>query len=208
MLTDSEGGHTLTDHGGVSPDATYFAEGAGSAAFSGTGYLSSASADFAPTGAYTVALRLRMATVDNYDLLGKYTNFANGWEIELHYTETYGIHLRLVHCANNGNDWESADYTGVSFSATPFYSVILAYDPAQATEVTIWISSGTGTFGDLADGVAVNMDTAPGVAASDFMIGAGESAYLPFIGNFDDLAFWNGTALSAAQAEAFYNEGN
>ena len=76
------------------------------------------------------------------------------------------------------------------------------HDVSEENEDTVWVS--TNTFGSLINGATFNADTDPDVNSASLTVGGHDSSHT-FHGLIDEVVFFNGTALTAIDAEAIFD---
>ena len=95
--------------------------------------------------------------------------------------------------------------TGWAPTVDTWYHLAFSFDASEANELTIWGSEEGGSFGDQINGTTYNSDNAPEDTAAQWQVGHDAIDATNGFGRIDDVRWWKGTAISAANAEALYD---
>lgn len=200
LTTDDSGNsHTLSAISDPAEDAS--GKYAGAVALDGNdAYSATDGADFKPTTAFTVSAWVKTTTADYQEIFQSYslnTNVA-GFYMELNDTG----HLAAVSGKNSGTT-PNTDYKvivgGTAINDGAWHHVAYTWN---GTHLNLYVDG-------VLDAVAVAWANAPVFAATNYVrVGCKTtdgSNDIFFIGSLDDLAFFNGIALTADQVSVLYS---
>jgi len=159
-------------------------------------------ADFDADGSdYSFAFYLNSAVADP-DIATKGGVFANdSWSIVSEYVSGSRFDIALKHRTGAINHFCLSGFD-INANKNAWFHIIGAYDQT-AGNVTWWISSVGGTFGDQINGSAVSMGGAAAANTGALFLG-GVSATATLDGAIDEFAWFKGHVLTAAEAEEIY----
>jgi hypothetical protein len=208
-LNDTGSTYNLTNSGTVTYDATNKAEGSHAAIFDNNIYAYHAdNAAFEPgAGDWSLSVVFRATYLVGSDLaiVGKYVwdEGRSGFSLRTEVSDSSALYLAI-----HTNDYSSTEIdVGWSPTIDTLYHVVISINASEPNEVTVWISSIGGTFGDQVNGTQFNLDDAIPDNTAQFMIGRSDDGVddYPFYGQIDDFYWYNGTALTSTVAEAIYD---
>ena len=205
--TDETTNHNLTAEAGFTYDDTLKMEGSHAGNFDVDDYVSvahHADFDIGATDDFSASVWIRSTWLGtSVSIFSKtvYDDTGVGYRLSLEDSDSYNMHLIITQSDGNLTNID----TGWTPTIEIFYHVVVAFDYDAENEVTIWVSSSGGTFGDQINGTSYNCDHYPYNTATAFRIGAEEVYSLPWYGQMDDFRWWKGTVLTATQAEALYD---
>lgn len=133
-------------------------------------------------------------------IYGKYDGGSGkGLWIEAYYISGADYGLRI----NTMNAWTNVVIdTAQKLANGTWYHIAISYDASATNECTVWISAAT--FGSVINGTAFNSDTDPGGTATAIIVGGYDTSHT-LDGHLDEFVFWNGTAITATDAQNIYN---
>jgi hypothetical protein len=205
--TDETGTHDATATAGFTYNATNYWQGSYAGNFD-TGYYVyvADNADFeVGTGDWSVSVVIRTTwqTGIMSPIFSKYGwNYSrNGIRLVLHEDGS----LKFLLSDNAGGTEVEVD-SGFNTTVETAYHIVVTFDASEENEITWYVSSIGGTFGDQLDGTSGSCDSSPPDNTFAFEIGAQSLVdELDFIGQIDDFRWYKGTVLSASEAEAIYD---
>jgi len=200
-----DGAHDLTDNNACGVDAVDFMQGDQSVDLNGTDeYLSlDDDAYFDASGDYSWAFWFKEDGFADLCLIQKYAA-GSGWAIGLYETggfdQFYVVFDQEWSVAELETEWEPTEET--------WYHVVLSWN-ATAGELTCYISSES-TFADQFDNSAApeSMASSPEASTGTMYFGNDPDDTFfstPLDGHLDEVAFFQGKALNAAEAESIWD---
>jgi len=197
---EKDGSHDLTEGNTPTYNATGAKQGTHFADLdSGTDeYFTLADEDHFDIGAsvdYSVAFWFKIEATYSPIAVKKDTT-QSGWLIE---TDGANNNIKISHWSA----WAVGSATSSNtLSLNTWYHVAIAYDYDATNEITMWISQTT--FADIASAEAINLDKDPAGHAVAMYIGASSTTPTRDV-HLDEFAWFNGHALSAADAEEIFD---
>jgi len=125
----------------------------------------------------------------------------DSWTILGEYRSGSSFDIAVKHRAGGNNFCRSG--FDINANKNAWFHIIGAYDQTGG-DITWWVSSLGGTFGDEINASAISMGASAAANTVDFFVG-GRDATNTLDGKLDEFAFFKGTVLNATEAEEIYD---
>lgn len=204
--TDETSNHDATATAGFTYDGTNYWQGSYAGNFDNDDYVYVADhSDFdVGTGDWSMSavVRTTYQTDATLPIFSKY-----GWDSYRSGIRLWIANGSLILSVDDNADGAGCDTdSGFDTTVETAYHIVVTFDASETNEITWYVSSISGTFGDQLNGTSGSCDSSPPDNTFAFEIGAQSLVdELDFFGQIDDFRWYKGTVLSATEAEAIYD---